>query len=365
MIDPILWNYILDSEDSEEGKEVDKSSSDEEDESAVMSPPLSVPPSSIATGMTPVKSSNTVDDNISSKYPHLSRALGDNDGYFDPADPTIVKSMQGLLQEINHLLSTNYELNVRALSSNKQISYVRVPRAKSDQSFLNSKEWLDTAIDISGSGGTFESAYRITKHLIRFYKDSFLAACETQGVPVIKPMSATVFQAMLTAGKVTGTGERELKKHLSSHLGKGFCPTRRSISMLSEGHSTVHYGCKQFMYDGKEKSETVQWTEKNIDDEIVIYLQRHLSSKLIDPSSVCQVQMIVGGDHGDTAFQFGALVLIELEDKHHLDFDFEVMVCELICRKDSGRLLAETILERLTQGLEIISTFELHRINPC
>ena len=197
--------------------------------------------------MTPVKSSN----NISSKYPHLSRALGDNDGYFDPADPTIVKSMQGLLQEINHLLSMNYELNVRALSSNKQISYVRVPRAKSDQSFLNSKEWLNTAINISGSGGTFESAYQITKHLIRFYKDSFLAACKTQGVPVIKPMSATVFQAMLTAGKVTGTGERELKKHLSSHLGNGFCPTQRSIRMLMEGHGTVHYGCKQLQWERK------------------------------------------------------------------------------------------------------------------
>jgi hypothetical protein len=65
----------------------------------------------------------------------------------------------------------------------------------------------------------------MNKHLIKFYKESFLAACKTTGVPVIKPMRATAFQAMLNAGKVTGTGDRELKKHLSSHLGKGFCPT--------------------------------------------------------------------------------------------------------------------------------------------
>ena len=253
-------------------------------------PPLTVSLSSIATNITPVKSSNTVDDNIiSSKYPHLSQALGDNDGYFDPADPTVVKLKKGLLQEINHLLRTNYQLNVQSLLSNKQISYVWVPRAKSDQSFLNLKEWLNNTINISGPGGAFESAYRITNHLIKFYKDSFLAACKAQNVPVIKPMSTTVFQTMLTAGKVTGTGERKLKKNLSSKLGKGFCPTRRSISMLSEGHSTVHYGCKQFTYDGKEKSETVQWMEKNIDNEIMIYLQRHLSSKSIDPCSVCRV----------------------------------------------------------------------------
>jgi len=75
-------------------------------------------------------------------------------------------------------------------------------------------------------------------------------------------MSATAFQSMLHAGKVTGTGERELKKHLTSHLGQGFCPTQRSINMLLEGHGIVHYGSCQFTYDGgKEKSEF--WTEKN------------------------------------------------------------------------------------------------------
>ncbi len=52
-----------------------------------------------------------------------------------------------------------------------------MPRTTSDHAFTNSKEWLDTTINISGSkkGGTFESAYRIANHLIKYYKDSFLA----------------------------------------------------------------------------------------------------------------------------------------------------------------------------------------------
>jgi hypothetical protein len=33
----------------------------------------------------------------------------------------------------------------------------------------------------------------IGNHLIKYYKDSFLAACKTQRVPVIKPMTATEF----------------------------------------------------------------------------------------------------------------------------------------------------------------------------
>jgi len=54
---------------------------------------------------------------------------------------------------------------------------------------------------------------------------------------------------MLCAGGVSGTGERELKKHLSAHLGKGFCPTRRSVNMLSEDHCTVYYGSIEFTYE--------------------------------------------------------------------------------------------------------------------
>jgi hypothetical protein len=125
----------------------------------------------------------------------------------------------------------------------------------------NSKEWVDTAIQIAGSkhGGTFESAYRITNQTIRYYHNSFLTACKTHQVHVYKykPMSATQFQAMLSAGGVSGSGKRELKKHLGTHLGKGFCPTRRSIHMLAKGHTKVNYGSIEFTYDGKEKAEFI------------------------------------------------------------------------------------------------------------
>jgi hypothetical protein len=66
-------------------------------------------------------------------------------------------------------------------------------------------------------------------------------------------MSATAFQAMLHAGQFSGTGEMELKKHLTSHLGKGFCPTRQSVDMLADGHDTVHYSSLEFTYKGKRK----------------------------------------------------------------------------------------------------------------
>ncbi len=119
-----------------------------------------------------------------------------------------------LLKELNGLLSTTYELDTTNMLNNI-ISCVRVPWTTSDHSFCNLKEWVDTAIQIAGSkhGGTFKSAYRFVNHIIRFYRDSFIAASENQKVPICKEMSSTQIQAMLSAANVSGTGERELKNH--------------------------------------------------------------------------------------------------------------------------------------------------------
>jgi hypothetical protein len=32
--------------------------------------------------------------------------------------------------------------------------------------------------------------------------------------------------------------------------------------MLADGHSMVHYGCIDFTFEGKEKAEVIEWTEK-------------------------------------------------------------------------------------------------------
>jgi hypothetical protein len=128
--------------------------------------------------------------------------------------------------------------------------------------------------------------------------------------------------------------------------------------MLANVHCDVHYGSMEFTYDGKEKAEFIEWTEKNINNKIEVYLQRHLTSKSIAPSDIECVQVVVGGDHGDTAFQFGAASSVTLINDRIINF--EASVCELICRKDTGKLIDSTILPTLTIGLDIVATWHLH-----
>jgi hypothetical protein len=95
LTDPIIWNHVVDN-GLEQGNEVEDLSSEDNESVIVVSSPSKVsPPSSSVAGasITPVKSATPVDNNISTKYPHLSRALSDDNGHFDPADPSVQTSL--------------------------------------------------------------------------------------------------------------------------------------------------------------------------------------------------------------------------------------------------------------------------------
>ncbi len=125
-------------------------------------------PTMVSPGM--VKTSGD-DVDMDKLYPNLSWALG-GENRFNLTNPLDQKSMRSLLSESHDLLSTTYQLDVNGLSNNK-ISYVRVPWTRSNHLFLNTKEWVNSAIQIAGSKhhGTFELAYRIANHIRCYNRD--------------------------------------------------------------------------------------------------------------------------------------------------------------------------------------------------
>ncbi len=186
-----------DDKDEEDEDNEDEDNKDVDDDSDVddehnTSSPIKSNKKHKYNAIIPPGDDNMAECSISKSYLYLSRALGGVDSCFDPTNPSVQKSMYGLPSELNDLLSLEYQLDVNGLSHDK-LSYVQVPRTKSNCSFLNLKEWVDTAIQISGlkHGGMFESAYCIANHIIRYYNDSFLTACKSQRVSICKPMTTT------------------------------------------------------------------------------------------------------------------------------------------------------------------------------
>ena len=73
----------------------------------------------------------------------------------------------------------------------------------------------------------------------------------------------------------------------------------------------------------------------------------------MSPADVERFQIVVGGDHGDVDFQFGESVTVGMINKQKIEF--EVSVCEVICRKDTAKLIELTILPELTKGLKVVT----------
>ncbi|KAL7530344.1 hypothetical protein ACHAXR_003439, partial [Thalassiosira sp. AJA248-18] len=173
---------------------------------------------------------------------------------------------------------------------------------------------LDTVMQLNtGSiGDISDTARRVTTHLIKNYKDSFMEAAERADVPICKPMSETAFAAMLKATNISGKQEVEMRKYLRDHLGKNFLPTRSP-------------------------------SEQKIDP---------------NPKNVKRVTTTSGGDHGGDAFQFGSKVAVHFHNDTK-PIIFEISVGEVICRTDSSELLEKTLVPKLTPGLEKIAKTKL------
>ena len=164
-----------------------------------------------------------------------------------------------------NILSTDNELNVID-SANKTLSFVQVPKTHCNWSLKNSKERLDVAIKIAGSehGGTYESVYRIANYLCRFYKISVLLHAWPKQSPWAIIWAQHHSHQCCAHHKLVARGNNK-RETSRAHLGLGFCPTQRSVIMLSEGHGVVHYGSIDFTYEGKQQTEFVGCTEKYVE----------------------------------------------------------------------------------------------------
>jgi hypothetical protein len=131
-----------------------------------------------------------------------------------------------------------------------------------------------------------------------------------------------------------------------------------AIAILTKGHADIHTDSKVWIYQGKEIEDMVEWWDMDLDKAVARQLLRGLKSWNVNPSDVVEVQAVVGGDHGNTTFQFRVAVTAKLRSGDELSY--ELLSSELMCRKDTAALLEATILPRLTKGLKIISEQPLH-----
>ena len=288
-------------------------------------------------------------------YPQLSQLFGDD---FDASDPKTNKKIRSLMGEIMSLeVDGKYEMRYKNKQGQEQ-TVVRIPTNSTDDGFnKRAKDWLDLIFQINGAKNNdpSESARRISSHIIKFYKDAHMEACERRDVPICRAMTATAYAALLKATNISGAQERELRKHLQDHLGKNFLPTHTSVSMMCEGHTEVYTDTVKFTYKDGEEEETIEFSWKDISLEVATKIATIMQSKNILPEELKRLLVTLGGDHGGDAFQFGAKVGLHFHGNRKPIY-FEVSACEVICRTDCSELLEKTLVEKLTPYIKKMET---------
>jgi hypothetical protein len=166
---------------------------------------------------------------------------------FDPYDDKVQKLMRPLLSEVLYLLDASKEgLKVHNFAGH-EVSFLQIPWASSDQSFNNSKHWVDDALSLNHgpNESTFESALCVIIY--------FVEALKRRGTAIAQPMMTTQYVAMLSALSIlSGKKEQDLAKYLRHHLGKSFIPTQKDVWMLVEGHVSVKAHSIQWQYEDRK-----------------------------------------------------------------------------------------------------------------
>jgi len=111
IVEPFIWNYLVENNEDGDNNNDDNDSSDDDDEKnnvkdgdvACLSSKMRKYCPAVVSPATDKSCCGNV--SMEKQYPYLSRALGGEDG-FDPRNPTVKRSMCGLMTEFNELLST-------------------------------------------------------------------------------------------------------------------------------------------------------------------------------------------------------------------------------------------------------------------
>ncbi len=149
MVEPFIWNYIIENKLDEDDDKDDDNDEDNNDNSTTVVAITLLPMGCKKHKLNDIDPSVTFPDNsdVERLYPYLSCTLGGGEDGFGITNPSVVKSMQALLTELTNFFSSDYELKVKDIAKHGHvICYVRIPITSSDRSFQKDKEWLDAAI---------------------------------------------------------------------------------------------------------------------------------------------------------------------------------------------------------------------------
>ena len=146
---------------------------------------------------------------------------------------------------------------------------------------------------------------------------------------------------------------------------KSVCVEEQKWRDLGKGHGKVYSSTYQWDKEkGKKKGnnkkkrpERVTYWWKDPVDEFLRNLSYVINGNNLNPSEIEFVQVVNGADHGKLKFRFTAKLIVKACGKYYEQI---YPIGDVKCSKDTGELLRETLLPKISDGVNYVS---LERVN--
>ena len=277
-----------------------------------------------------------------------------------------ILDMIRLRQEKSDSDENNF-LELKDKRNGRTYNWVRVPTAKTDESFRKSSDWFGKAINAMSKNVkdvVIKSAKRLAKYLKRKHTEAFNDFLEEEGHHAPPQMSAERQAAMFAeAGVHSKKSRRSISKFLRQTWGSKCLEPEYKVDLLGQGHTEVKQDSIEYAYDEGGIKTTIDYCVKNISVEASSQLHRELQARNVLPNNITRIDAIVGGDHGQGAFIAGARIVVAHNrvgnNGGETWFSFEISVAEVLCPKDNAEILELTIKDDLTEGLRTMAEHDL------
>ena len=280
---------------------------------------------------------------------------------------------QNVLREIVELKEEYSEpLSFEGVNSRVQSTVVRLSQhRRSDELQLDVDRVMKKLFE--GGGEHHEVIAAILDYLGRSHSEQFTdGLVKAQLAPRLMDewdMAATMIHANMEIGQW-----REVLQALKFFTGlKRVCVGEGKWRKLGEGAGTVHRG--EWLYDpteavtkknksrkvssGKLRPEKISYWWKSPVEELCRNANMIVNGNKLDPANIEFVQVVNGGDHGKQKFRFTTVKLI-VKMRGGRYFDSIYPLADVLCKKDSGIILKNTILPEIDDGINAVADGILH-----
>lgn len=276
-----------------------------------------------------------------------------------------LKTLQNMVAQEQMKRATSEESPVCTFDMynwNTPYTCIPVPKLHKDTRAFERYQWKKPYVkefcSAVGGGDLNAGVERVLSYLAPRHEELYTECGKNKGLVMSDRMDADALAGMAIDCNLKQWQLKKVLKHVKFATG---CPlssvTMKELSAKFASDMVIPETGK-YRYDtindkGTPITEVVTYDYQSLVDVFKYVTAQLLMEKDGSAKRVKKVCIVLGGDHGIGAFRLTVRILIELDDGEVLKD--EIGISTVFCKKDSSDVLKNTILERLTADMRLIT----------